>query len=144
MPHDDSAPAPVLVGLGALAAGGIAPSVFAMVERGAGRRPAVASSLHGTFEIRFTQRFAPVRIVCSGGRILVEDVPPDGGAGRADVTIRGSLPDVVQLVSVPLVGGVPRPTSARGRAALASITAGRVKIEGSRNPARRLLQLLEI
>jgi len=115
-----------------------------MVERGAALRPDVAESLEGTFEIRFTQRFAAVRIVCSAGRILVEDVAAGGEGVDADVTIRGSLPDVVALVSVPLVGGVPRPTSPRGRAALASITGGRVTIEGSRKRARRLLQLLEI
>ncbi len=131
------------VELGHLEPVGIAPSVFAMVERGAALRPQTARSLLGTVEIRFTQRFAAVRLVFGGDVIVVEDVaPPD--RRPADVIIRGSLPDIVQLVSVPLIAGVPRPTGGRGRAALANVTSGRVKIDGSRHLARRLLQLLEI
>jgi len=130
------------VELGHLEPVGIAPSVFAMVERGAALRPQTARTLLGTVEIRFTQRFAAVRLVFGGDVIVVEDVaPPDRRA--TDVVIRGSLPDIVQLVSVPLIAGVPR-TGARGQAALANVTSGRVKIEGSRHLARRLLQLLEI
>ena len=52
--------------------------------------------------------------------------------------IRGSLPDVVQLTAAPLFGGVPNPTYARGRGALARMAGGRVKIEGSPLLARRL------
>ena len=132
------------VELGSLETDGIAPSVFAMVERGAGLRPETARQLRGTAEIRFTQRFAPVRLAFEGDRIVVGDAPPGRAAQAPDVTIRGSLPDIVQLVSVPLIRGVPRPTGARGRAALASVTSGRVKIDGSRKLARGLLTLLEI
>ena len=139
-----SGPGPPPVELGHLEPDGIAPSLFAMAERGARLRPATARALLGTVEIRFTQRFAAVRLVFSGDLIVVEDVQRAGRHTPADLIIRGSLSDVVQLVSVPLIGGVPRPTGARGRTALANVTSGRVKIEGSRKLARRLLQLLEI
>ena len=52
--------------------------------------------------------------------------------------IRGSLPDIVQLTAAPLFGGLPKPTNARGRAALSRMAGGRVKIEGSPLLARRL------
>lgn len=70
----------------------------------------------------------------------------DAGEGDwfADVVISGSLPDVVQLASAPLMGGIPKVTDRRGRAALARVAGGRVKIEGSRKLARRLLQLLQL
>ena len=132
------------VELGRLETDGIAPSLFAMAERGAALRPATARELRGIVEIRFTQRFAPVRLTFEGKRIVVDDVPPGRSPEQPDLVIRGSLPDVVQLVSVPLIGGVPRPTGPRGRAAFASVTRGRVKIEGSRKLARGLLKLLEI
>ena len=139
-----SGPGPPPVELGHLEPDGIAPSLFAMAERGAALRPTTARMLLGTVEIRFTQRFAPVRLVFGGDLIVVEDVQRTGRSVPADLIIRGSLSDVVQLVSVPLIGGVPRPTGTRGRNALANVTSGRVKIEGSRKLARRLLQLLEI
>jgi len=139
-----SGPEPPPVELGHLEADGIAPSLFAMAERGAALRPHTARALIGTVEIRFTQRFAAVRLVFDGDLIVVEDVPRGDRGSPADLIIRGSLSDIVQLVSVPLIGGVPRPTGARGRAALASVTSGRVKMEGDRTLGRRLLQLLEI
>lgn len=140
----ESEPKPPPVVLGHLEPDGIAPSVFAMAERGARLRPGVAGAMVGSVEIRFTQRFAAVRLVFEPAAITVEDVLRSGTGERADVVIRGSLPDIVQLVSVPLIGGVPRPTGPRGRAALAKVTSGRVKIEGSRKLARDLLRLLQI
>ncbi|MDQ3319700.1 MAG: hypothetical protein M3515_05595 [Actinomycetota bacterium] len=108
MPESTSKRSCPQVELGHLEPVGIAPSVFAMVERGAALRPQTARALLGTVEIRFTQRLAAVRLVFGGDVIVVEDVaPPDRRA--TDVVIRGSLPDIVQLVSVPLIAGVPRP-----------------------------------
>jgi hypothetical protein len=135
------------VRLGRQAANGISASMFGLVERGAAKRPRVARSLRGTIEIRFKEDFAPVRVEFSPDEVLVEDAVPDSANGkqaRADLVISGSLPDIVQLASAPLFGGVPRPTNARGRAALASFAGGRVRIEGSPLLARRLLKLLEI
>lgn len=48
------------------------------------------------------------------------------------------------MAAAPLAAGVPRPTSARGRAALATVASGRVRLVGNRALARRLLQVLAI
>jgi hypothetical protein len=88
-----------------------------------------------------------VRVVFGGKEILVEDaMPPEHGEDpfKPDLVISGSLPEIVQLASAPLMGGLPKPTNARGRAALAKVAGGKVKIEGSPLLARRVLKLLEI
>jgi hypothetical protein len=74
--------------------------------------------------------------------VLVED--GNGRRWKSDLVIEGSLPDVVQLATAPLVGGLPKPTDKRGRAALASVAARRVRIEGSPMLARRVMKLLEV
>jgi len=132
------------VTLGHLEPDGIAPSVFVMAERGAALRPEIARALVGVVEIRFNQSFAHVRITFGSDAIDVEDRARDGLEKDADVVIKGSLSDIVGLLSVPLIGGVPRPTGARGRMALANVTSGRVRIEGDRRLARRLLALLRV
>jgi len=58
--------------------------------------------------------------------------------------ISGSLPAVIQLAAAPQAGGVPKLTTAHGRAALRSVAGGRVRITGSKLLARRVLKLLEI
>jgi hypothetical protein len=42
------------------------------------------------------------------------------------------------------MGGIPKLTDRRGRAALARVAGRRVRIEGSTRLARRLLQLLQL
>ena len=128
------------VRLGELAEDGIAPSIFALVEHGVSKRPALAAETAGRVELRFTEGYPPVRIDFDGGEILVED----GGTGAPDLTISGSMPDIVHLTATPLVGGVPSPTSGRGRAALARMARGRVRIEGDRALGRKLLRLLAL
>jgi hypothetical protein len=77
--------------------------------------------------------------------IVVGDAPDaDGEKLATDLRISGSLPDVIHLASAPLFGGVPKPTHARGRAAISRFAKRSVKIEGSPMLARRLLRLLEI
>jgi hypothetical protein len=132
------------VKLGHLAANGIAPSMYGLIERGAARRPRIARSLRGTVEIRFKEDFAPVHVEFDEGVVVVEDGHEKQKGPRPDLVIQGSLPDIVQLASAPLVGGLPKPTDKRGRAALARVANRRVKIEGSPLLARRLLRLLEI
>jgi hypothetical protein len=87
---------------------------------------------------------APVRVTFSEGQVLVED--GDGGSGgwQPDLVISGSLPDVAHLAAAPQVAGIPKPTNRRGRAALARVAGGRVRISGNRRLARSLLRLLEI
>lgn len=141
------------VRLGELAVNGISAAMFGLIERGAHKRPRIAKSVRGTVELRFKEDFAPVRVVFSARDVLIEDVvehPEEAPKTRrkratpADLVITGALPDIVQLASAPLFGGVPTPTNARGRAALARVAGGRVRIEGNPLLARRLLKLLEI
>jgi hypothetical protein len=134
----------VPVKLGHVAANGIAPSLYGLIERGAARRPRIARGLSGTVEIRFKEDFAPVRVAFDGRSVLVEDRDGETKGSRPDLVIQGSLPDIVQLAAAPLVGGLPKPTDRRGRAALVRVANRRVKIEGSPLLARRLLRLLEI
>jgi hypothetical protein len=132
------------VRLGHIEPNGICPSMFGLIEHGVHRRPDSARALRGRFELRFTEDFARIALAFEPDGILVEDLVEDDGDWSPDVVIRGSLPDVVQLASAPLMGGIPKVTDRRGRAALARVAGGRVRIEGSRLLARRLLQLLQL
>jgi hypothetical protein len=125
-----------------VAPNGISPSLFGLIEHGAQRRPEAARALSGRIELRFTEDYAPIRVSFEPDGILVED--GDDEAWSPDVVISGSLPNVVQLASAPLMGGIPKLTDRRGRAALASVAGRRVRIEGSTKLARRLLQLLQL
>lgn len=70
---------------------------------------------------------------------------------KVRLVISGSMPDIVHFLTVPhlsgfgaRLGGVPDPRAPRGRVALARVASGRVKIEGDRALARRLLRLLAL
>jgi hypothetical protein len=135
------------VKLGRVAENGISASLLGLIERGATKRPTLARELRGSVEIRFKEDFAPVRAIFGSEGILVEDGMPDAQGEdpfKPDLVISGSLPQVVQLTSAPLIGGLPKPTNARGRSALAKVAGRKVKIEGSPLLARRVLKLLEI
>jgi hypothetical protein len=129
-----------VVRLGPLADGGIAPSLFALVERGARLRPELAAGLRGQVELRFTEVEVPVTILFGENDIRVEDGPATDPA----LLVAGRLADVVLLTSVPLTRGVPRPTNPRGRQALRRLADKRVRMEGSRLLGRRLLELLTV
>lgn len=135
-------PDPHRVKLGHQAPNGIAAGLLALVERGAAKRPRVAREMRGRVEIRFAEDYAPVRLDFQNDQVLVED--GNGKRWKSDLLIEGSLPDVVQLATAPLVGGVPKATNRRGRAALATVAARRVRIEGSPMLARRVMKLLEV
>src|SRR5205085_1668534 len=55
-------PRPPAVHLGRTTENGIAPSMFGLLERGVGKRPAVAAGLRGRVVFRFEEDFAPVRV----------------------------------------------------------------------------------
>lgn len=135
---------PPRVTLGRVAENGISPSMFGLVEHGARRRPALARDLRGVVEIRFQERFAPVRVKFGEDEIIVEDAGREGGDEQPDLVISGSLPDIVQSASAPLAGGIPKLTDARGRAALRRLANRRVRMRGSTRLAQRLLKLLEL
>jgi hypothetical protein len=132
------------VKLGHIAANGVSPALYVLIERGAAKRPKVASSLTGTVEVRFTEDFAAVRMVFDSNGALIEDDDGRAAGWEPDLLIEGSLSDIVQLAAAPLVGGMPKLTDKRGRAAIARVADRRVRIDGSPLVARRLLKLLEI
>jgi len=131
------------VQLGHMEPNGISPSIYGLVELGKLRRPELARQMRGRVELRFREDLAPVRLSFGDERVLIEDADEQNG-WQPELLITGSLPEIVQLTAAPLFAGVPKLTNARGRAALANLAGGKVKIEGSAVLARRLLKLLEI
>jgi hypothetical protein len=132
------------VTLGRVAENGISPSLFGLVERGARKRPALAREMRGLVEIRFRERFAPVRLWFADDGILVEDAGGQGSEPEPDLVVSGSLPDIVQFASAPLAAGIPKITDRRGRAALKRMANRRVRMRGSTRLGQRLLKLLEL
>jgi hypothetical protein len=130
--------------LGSLVDDGIAPSVYALVERGATRRPALAREARGIVELRFAEDLAAVRICFGDGEIVVEDVSAPTADEPPDLIVAGRLPDIIRLSTAPTVAGVPSPIDSRGRSLLGQLARGRLKIEGDRALGRRLLALLRL
>lgn len=115
-------------------------TVFGLVERGVSLRPEVAAAMRGSIRITFAEGYAPVRLTFAPDHVTVAD---DTG-GTADLDVQAALPDFVLCVSAPLTGGVPRPTSKAGRAALARLADGRVDFSGRIGLGRKLLQLMSV
>jgi hypothetical protein len=126
------------VRLGTLEEGGIAPAVHALVEQGVARRPDLAEAMEGEVELRWAEGWPSVRIWFGRRAIVVADGRPE----RPDLVVSATLPDLVAVTAAPLVGGVPKPTDQRGRAALRALARGQVRLVGSRTFGRRLLTLL--
>jgi len=128
------------VRLGRAGGGSIAAAVFAFVERGAILRPHHARELRGSVLLRFSEDYQAVEIDLRGDEILVADARD---ADRAhDLVIEGAFHDFAALIAAPLTGGLPRPTTATGRAALGRLADGRIDIEGPLRLARGLLRLI--
>ena len=132
--------APPAVRLGELAEGGLAPAIMAIVERGVNRRPDQARALDMEVELRMEERYPPVRIVFGPDGGLVEDGPAQAPALR----VSGALADLVALLVTPLLGGVPSPMNARGRAALGMLASGRVRIQGGLGLVRSFLGVIRL
>ena len=126
--------------LGTLADGGLSPAIMAIVERGVHHRPALARTLAAEIELAMEDPYPPVRIVFGERVVLVED----GAAAAPDLRISGSLGDLVSLMVAPMVGGVPSPINARGRAALGMVVFGRVRVDGRLALLRKFLALIRI
>jgi len=131
---------PPPVRLGPLAEGGLAPALFAIVDRGVRRRPALAETIRAEVELNFEDGHPPVRIVFGDHHVLVQDGP----ARQPDLRITGTLSTLNKLMVAPLLGGLPSPISAHGRAALGMVVFGRVRISGRLSLVRRLLALIRI
>jgi hypothetical protein len=126
--------------LGVVEEGGLAPAIFAIIERGVRHRPALAHTLSAEIELAIAEPYPPVRIAFGGRHVVVED----GSSGAPDLRISGSLADLVSLMVVPLVGGVPSPMRGRGRAALGLMAQGRVKVEGRLGLMRKFLLIIRV
>jgi hypothetical protein len=129
------------VKLGQTVSNGIAPSMFALLDRGVARRPDLAAELRGKVVIRFKDDVAPVRISFGRRVIRVED----GDLRSADLTVTGTLPHVVQLTITPMGRfGVPDFRDARGRAAILRVATGRVRLRGDITFARKMLEMMAV
>ncbi|HTX30532.1 MAG TPA: hypothetical protein VMD09_04060 [Solirubrobacteraceae bacterium] len=131
---------PVQVKLGEISEGGVAPAIMAIVDRGVAQRPELAGTLQAEVELNIEERYPPVRIVFDNGDVLVED----GSAQAPDLRVTGTLPDLVSLMVAPLVGGLPNPMAAKGRAVLGMVAQRRVKVEGRVGLLRRFLGVIRI
>ena len=123
-----------------MAEGGLAPAILAIVERGVNRRPAQARALEIEVELRMEEGYPPIRIAFGEDEVLVEDGP----AAEPRLRISGKLPDLVALLVAPLLGGIPSPIDARGRAALGLVASRRVRIEGSVRLMRSFLGVVRL
>jgi hypothetical protein len=132
------------VRLGRMVEDGVAPSILGLIERGVGRDPALAGEMRGRVVFRFAEDFSPLRIAFRPKSVIVED----GDLRKPDLVIAGRLPDIVHFATVPTLGGrfhgVPDPRQPRGRAALGRLADKRVRLEGDRTLARRLIRLLAV
>jgi hypothetical protein len=128
------------VRLGTLAAGGLAPAIMAIVERGVARRPEKARALGIEDELRMEEGYPPVRILFGRDHVLVEDGPGQAPA----LSITGALPDLMALLITPLWGGVPNPIDARGGAALGMVASRRVRIQGRMGTMRSFLGVVRL
>lgn len=135
-------PDPPLILLGAGSGPSVTASIYAIVDRGAQLRPQLARELRGSVLLDFTEGYVPTRIDFRGDEIEVTDGSEEDRAHH--LLVQGSLPDIVALIASPLAGGLPKPTSAPGRAALARLADGRVEFEGPLRLARGLMRLLSV
>jgi hypothetical protein len=129
------------VRLGQTVSNGIAPSMFALIDRGVGRRPDLARELYGKVVIRFREEISPVRINFKRRSIQIED----GDLRKPDLVVTGSLPHVVQLTITPMSYGlIPNLRRAHGRAALLRVATGRVRMRGDLGLARKMLEMMAV
>jgi hypothetical protein len=140
--REETGPAPE-VRLGEFADDSIAASVYVLVRHGVLLRPGLASDLRGTVLLRFVDDYSPVRIEFGGHEIHVADAREAEDRAH-DLEIVGRLGDVTALIAAPRAGGLPKPTSPRGRAALARLADGRVDFIGTLGLARKVLLLLAV
>jgi hypothetical protein len=134
--------APV-VRLGQVAEDSVAANLYVIVAHGVAHRPDMAASMRCSVVLRFLDGYAPVRIDFRGDEVEVAD-DPDGVDRAHDLEVIGRMGDVTALISAPLAGGLPKPTTRAGRAALARLADGRVEFDGPLALGRRLLRLLAI
>lgn len=105
-------------------------------ERSALLRPATIELIALDAGVRATVRLGPGRIEIAGGAL-----------GSADVRVRGTSGDLLALSAAPLRLGLPDPLDRDGRAVLARMARGRVRVSGMlRHPGMvsRFARLLSV
>lgn len=143
MGYEENSAVGPLVRLGDVAEESVAPSVYVLVRHGAQRRPEMATGMRGSVQLRFGDGHAPVRIDFCGDVIDVMDDAEDDDRA-CDLVLSGRLADVNALIVAPMAGGLPKPTTRRGRSAIARLADGRVDFDGPLSLGRSLLRLLAI
>lgn len=134
---------PPPVRLGHVADESVAATLCVLVRQGARERPGLSAELRGSVLMRFGEGYAPVRIDFRGDEIEVAD--DEAHEDRAhDLQITGRLGDLNALIAAPLAGGLPKPTTRRGRHAIARLADGRIDIDGPLALARSVLRLLAV
>jgi hypothetical protein len=129
--------------LGHLSDDSVAPAIFGLVRGGAAARPKLAEDIRGSIVIRFQEDYPAVRIDFRGDEIEVGDERHDEDRA-ADLLVTGRIGDINALIAAPLSAGLPRPTSPRGRKALARLADGRVEFDGPLRLGRKLIMLLTL
>jgi hypothetical protein len=131
---------PPQVRLGTFVEGGIAPAIMAIVERGVRRRPGLAAAMRAEIELNIEGPYPPVRIVFGDRLVLVEDRP----AVSADLRIDAALADLVSLMAIPLLSGVPNVFKAPGRKAIGKVVYRQVRVQGRIALMRKLLAIIRV
>lgn len=126
--------------LGRTLRGGIAPSIYALVERGVLKRPQQAAAVRGRVQLHFREAHPPVSMVFEGAEIEVFD----GEIEEPELIVTADLADVVLLTTAPLRMGMPSPVNARGRAVLQKMARGQIRLRGDLGVARAMLELMRI
>jgi len=134
--------APVVV-LGHVSEDSIAANLYVIVAHGVRHRPEQAAAMRASVVLRFLDGYAPVRIDFRGDEVEVGD-DVEGSDRACDLEVVGRMGDVTALIAAPLAGGLPKPTSRAGRAALARLADGRVEFDGPFALGRKLLRLLAV
>jgi hypothetical protein len=128
------------VKLGRTKRGGLAPAIMAIVEHGVRSHAELAQGIDAEIQLEFEEGYPPVRVVFDHRLVLVED----GRAVAPDLRVVGALPDLIGLMVTPLLGGLPSPINARGRAALGMVVLRRVRFEGRLALMRQLIRVIRI
>ena len=134
---------PPLVHLGEVSDDSVAATICALVRHAADGRPELAAEIRGSILLRFVDGYSPVRLDFRGEEIEVSDTGDDEDRAH-DLEITGRLGDFNALIASPLTGGLPKPTTRRGRHALARLADGRIDLDGPLGLARKLLTLLAV
>lgn len=134
--------APVVL-LGHVSDDSIAATLYVVVAHGVRHRPARAASMNASVALRFLDGYAPVRIDFRGYEVEVGDDLEDSDWAH-DLEVIGRMGDVTALITAPLTGGLPKPITRAGRAALARLADGRVEFDGPLVLGRKLLRVLAL